>query len=121
MQPHSESDVSTDMRPGRGVIPPGTAGLIIIAACAIPAVFDFAKPYAKKVAKGFVDLGDSIRKFAEEPEAPPSKTEQKKEPTGEKFAKAAPKKTAAGNTTQKPAKPVETASKPKPSSSKKPK
>jgi hypothetical protein len=50
--------------PPRGVIPPGKAGLVILAAAVVPVVVKNFRPFAKTVGQGFVAMGEKIKEAA---------------------------------------------------------
>lgn len=72
----------------RGAIPPGKAGLVVLAAAAIPVVIGAAKPFARAIGRGLTKIGDKLQEAAAEakngsavkpepPKAEPAKTEAK--------------------------------------------
>jgi len=50
----------------RGAIPPGKAGLVVLAAAAIPVVIGAAKPLARAVGRGLTKIGDKLQEAAAE-------------------------------------------------------
>lgn len=54
-----------------GVIPPGRAGLFLLAAALVPVALKEAKPLVRAVGRGFRRLGDMFDKMADEPLAEP--------------------------------------------------
>jgi Sec-independent protein translocase protein TatA len=78
------------MRPGRTAIPPGKAGLVVLAAALVPIALKKMKPLTRAVGKGMSRFGEMLLKSAEEPHEGP-KTEQVAEPP----KKAAPRAKAA--------------------------
>jgi hypothetical protein len=53
------------MRIGRGIVPPGKIGLVMIAAAVAPVVLRKAKPLAKAVGKGIAKLGEAVERIAD--------------------------------------------------------
>ncbi|MCB8933544.1 MAG: hypothetical protein M9921_14820 [Fimbriimonadaceae bacterium] len=108
----------------RGVIPPGKAGLLVLAAAMVPIVLGKAKPWAKKFGQGLVKLGEKLQEGAEEaaaevqPEAAAPKAEAKPTPPKPAAAKAtarpAPPKPAAAKSKAAPRQRKTTAAKAKP-------
>lgn len=52
----------------RSVIPPGKAGLIVLAAAVVPIVLKKMKPVTRAVGKGLANMGEMLVKSAEEPQ-----------------------------------------------------
>ena len=50
----------------RGAIPPGKAGLVVLAAAAIPVVIGAAKPFARAIGRGLTKIGDKLQEAASE-------------------------------------------------------
>ena len=50
----------------RGAIPPGKAGLVVLAAAAIPVVIGAAKPLARAVGRGLSKIGEKLQEAAAE-------------------------------------------------------
>ena len=50
----------------RGVVPPGKAGLLIVAAVIVPAAAKKLKPLAKWTGKSLVKVGEFVQKLADE-------------------------------------------------------
>jgi hypothetical protein len=78
------------MRP-RPIIPPGKAGVLVLAAATVPLLLSRCKPFAKKVGEKMVEWGEKLQKEVEKPEPPkaepPSNVEVK--PTAEETIKSA--------------------------------
>lgn len=66
-----------NIRMGRGPIVPGKAGLIMLAAAAVPILVTAFKPLAKAVGKGLIAAGEALKQAADEPEKPVEKAEPK--------------------------------------------
>lgn len=81
------------MRVGRSVIPPGKAGVVILAAALVPVVLRKLKPVAKAVGQGISKVGETMVKLAEEPHDP-VKTEKVDVAPAEPAAKPAAAKAA---------------------------
>lgn len=64
---------------GRPIIPPGKAGLVVLAAALAPVVLRKFKPFAAAVGKGLSKMGDQMVKMAEAPHDP-VKTEKAEAP-----------------------------------------
>ena len=78
------------MRP-RPIIPPGKAGVLVLAAATVPLLISRCKPFAKKMGEKMVEWGEKLQKEALKPEPPkaepPSNVEVK--PTAEESVKSA--------------------------------
>lgn len=75
-----------------GVIPPGKAGLFLLAAALVPVALKEAKPLVRAVGRGFRRLGVMFDKMADEPLAepvaePPTAEEEVAEPKPKKRKK----------------------------------
>jgi hypothetical protein len=58
------------MRP-RPIIPPGRAGLLVLAAATVPIVISRCKPLAKRVGEKMVEWGEKLQKEARKPDPQP--------------------------------------------------
>jgi hypothetical protein len=56
------------MRRGGGVVPPGAAGLVVLAVAAVPIVVKHFRPIIRRVGKGLVRAGERVQKMADEVE-----------------------------------------------------
>lgn len=92
----------------RSVIPPGKAGLVVLAAALTPIVLRKMRPVTRAVGKGLSKFGDMLIKTAEEPHDP-VKTESVETP-----AKSAPKQPSARPATAAKRKASTSKAKPKP-------
>lgn len=57
--------VAIAMRRTPGIIPPGKAGLFMLAAVLVPVVIKHAKPLVKKVGEGLQWLGEAVERVAD--------------------------------------------------------
>lgn len=81
-------------------IPPGKAGLIVLAVAFAPLVLGAAKPAMRAVGRGIRKFGEATeRLFGAEPTVnkPPEPTEKSEAPTAPKVSKSSKKKAAKGD------------------------
>ena len=79
-----------------GVIPPGKAGIFLLAAALVPLALKEAKPLVRAMGRGLKNLGDKVDKWATSSEAEvaaePTVEESAAEPSAAKPKKASGKK-----------------------------
>ncbi len=58
-------DVARSMKRPGGIVPPGKAGLLMLAAALVPIVLKEAKPLVRAAGRGLRHLGDAIMRIAD--------------------------------------------------------
>lgn len=58
-------DVARSMKRPGGIVPPGKAGLLMLAAALVPIVVKEAKPLVRAAGRGLRHLGDAIMRIAD--------------------------------------------------------
>ncbi len=86
---------------GRSSIPPGKAGLVVLAVATLPILLKKCKPLVKVVGSGLTKFGEAMTKAAEEP-MDPVKTEAKVADEVKPKPKPRPKPVAKTPTKPKP-------------------
>ncbi|HMS54800.1 MAG TPA: hypothetical protein PKA27_05325 [Fimbriimonadaceae bacterium] len=100
----------------KSVIPPGKAGLVVLAAALTPIVLRKMRPVTRAVGKGLAKVGDMLIKTAEEPHDP-VKTESVDVPPKPEPKKATSRPTRATATTKPKPSASKSKAKPKPAQS----